>query len=210
MSASTAGAATLPKPPARGRAVAIMAGAGVLTGLISSLPTPLPDLRLENPQILINAEGIPLHAGIAFGVAVGLMLWRWASRDLSKCLLAMLLAVIGWLVAVNSANDVMSTIVASELFGTVEGAKAARETVGWILAGLVGGGIGAGLTAFGAGIAAESIRRFGAWGVIVATGTLLGLLLYPVAQFDAIVLLFVPWQAAVLAAIAYGLTRGTT
>jgi hypothetical protein len=31
-------------------------------------------------------------------------------------------------------------------------------------------------------------------------------LLYPAALLDAIILLFVPWQAAVAAAIAFGLT----
>ena len=154
MSSTIAGEATLPKPPARTRAVMIMAGVGILTGLISSLPSPLPDLRLEDPEILINADGVPLHAGIAFGAGLAAMLWLWASRDLGKCLLAMALTVMGWLAAVNTANDVMSAIVSSDLFGTAEGAKANREVVGWVLAGLVGGAIGAGLTAFGAGFAA--------------------------------------------------------
>ena len=185
----------------------IMAGVGILTGLLSSLPSPLPDLRLDDPQILINAEGIPLHAGIAFGAGMAIMLWLWANRDPGKSLLAMALMLMGWLAAVNTANDVMSTVVASELFGTVEGAKASREVVGWILAGFVGGGIGSGLTAFGAGIAAQSIRRLEAWGLIVGAGTLFGLLLYPAASLDLIALLFVPWQAAVAACLAYGLTR---
>jgi hypothetical protein len=207
MSSSVASTAIPRKPPARARAVAIMAGVGALSGLLSSLPSPLPDLRLEEPEILINAEGIPLHAGVAFGIGVALMLWRWASRDLGKCLLAMAFTLAGWLAAVNTANDVMTAVVSSELFGTLEGAKANREIVGWVLAGLVGGAIGAGLTAFGAGLAARHIRRFEAWGPIVALGTLLGLLLYPAASLDAVILLFVPWQAAVAAAIAYGLTR---
>ena len=144
------------KPAAGARAVWIMAGVGVLTGILSSLPSPLPDLRLENPGILINAAGIPLHAGIAFGAGMAIMLWLWANRDLGKCLLAMALILMGWLAAVNTANDVMSAVVSSELFGTVEGAKASREVVGWILAGLVGGAIGGGLTAFGAGVPAPA------------------------------------------------------
>jgi hypothetical protein len=184
-----------------------MGGVGILTGLLSSLPSPLPDLRLEDPEILINADGIPLHAGIAFGAAVALMLWLWANRDLGKCLLAMALTLVGWLAAVNTANDVMTAIVSSELFGTVEGAKASREMLGWALAGVIGGAIGAGLTAFGSGIAATAIRRPEAWSLIVVTGALFGLMLYPAASFDIIAFLFVPWQAAVLAAIAYGLTR---
>ena len=206
MSSTLASAAILPKPPARARATLIMAGVGILTGLLSSLPSPLPDMRLDDPEILINAEGIPLHAGIAFGAGMAIMLWLWANRDPGKCLLAMALTLAGWLAAVNTANDVMQTVVSSELFGTVQGAKASREIVGWLLAGLVGGAIGAGLTAFGAGIPAQTIRRPEAWGVIVAVGTLFGLLLYPAASFDLIVLLFVPWQAAVAATIGYGLT----
>jgi hypothetical protein len=207
MSSLTAGAATLPRPPARARAIAVIAGVGALTGLVSSLPSPLPDLRLEDPEILINADGIPLHAGIAFGAGLAVMLWLWANRDIGKCLLAMALTLMGWLAAVNTANDMMSAVVGSELFGTVEGAKASREILGWILAGLVGGAIGAGLTAFGTGIAARAIRRPEAWGLIVVTGALFGLLLYPAANFDVIALLLVPWQAAVAAAIAFGLTK---
>jgi len=204
---SIAGAAIFSKPPARTRAILVMAGVGIFTGLLSSLPSPLPDLRLENPEILINAAGIPLHAGFAFGAGMAIMLWLWANRDLGKCLLAMALMLMGWLAAVNTANDAMSAVVSSELFGTMEGAKAGREVVGWILAGLVGGAIGAGLTAFGAGIPAHAIRRPEAWGPIVAAGTLFGLLLYPAASLDLITILLVPWQCAVAASIGYGLTR---
>jgi hypothetical protein len=45
-------------------------------------------------------------------------------------------------------------------------------------------------------------------GLIVVTGALFGLLLYPAGSLDAIMLLFVPWQAAVAASIGHGLTRG--
>jgi hypothetical protein len=167
----------------------------------------LPDLRLEDPDLLINAEGIPLHAGIAFGAGVAVMLWLWAKRDPGKCLLAMALTLMGWLAAVNTANDMMQAVVGSELFGTVQGAKASREMLGWILGGLFGGAVGAGLTAFGAGVPGEAIRRPQAWGLIVVVGALFGLLLYPAALADLVVLLFVPWQAAVAASIAYGLSR---
>jgi hypothetical protein len=197
----------VPRPPPRPRAVAIAAGIGAVTGFISSLPSPLPDLRLQDPELLINAEGIPLHAGVAFGAGVALILWLWAKRDPGKCLLAMALTLMGWLAAVNTANDVMQALVGSELFGTVHGAKASREIIGWLLAGLIGGGIGAGLTAFGAGVPGEAIRRPQAWGLIVGVGIVCGLLLYPAALADLVMLLFVPWQAAVLASIAYALAR---
>lgn len=197
----------LPRPPPRARAVAIMAGIGVLTGLISTIPSPLPDMRLEDPEILINAEGIPLHAGLVFGGGIALMLWLWANRDPGKCILAMALMLVGWLVAVNTANDVLSMVIASDLFGTAPGAKANREIVGWLAGGLCGGAVGAGFTAFAAGIPAESLRHSRAWTLTIAVGALLGLLLYPAVHFTAILLLYVPWQAAVAASIAYGLTE---
>jgi hypothetical protein len=206
MSSSVAGAAMLRKPPSRHRAIAIMAALGVVTGLLSSLPSPLPELRLSEPDILINSRGVPLHAGIAFGAMLAAALWLWASRDAGKCLLAMALTLMGWLAAINTANEVIAAVVSSDLFGAAAGAKANREIVGWLLGGVAAGAVGAGLTAFGAGIPATAIRRTDAWMLIVGAGALLGLLLYPAAKLDAIPLLFVPWQAAVAVSIAYGLT----
>lgn len=180
---------------------------GIATGLLSTMPSPLPDLRFSDPEIIINAEGIPLHAGIVFGATLAGLLWFWNERNPGKCLLVAGLTLIGWLTAVNTANDVMSGIVASDLFGTTQGAKGSREVLGWLVAGMAGGLIGAGFAACGVSIAAPSARSASAWALILGSGALLGLLLYPAAKFDAGVLLFVPWQAAVAASIAYGLTR---
>jgi hypothetical protein len=200
----------LPRPPPRARALMIAAGIGVLTGLISSLPSPLPDLKLDEPEILVSAERVPLHAGIAFGAGVALIVWLWSSRDPGKCLLAMVLTLIGWLAAVNTANDVLLLTVSSELFGTEPGAKESREMLGWVFGGVAAGAVGAGLTAFGAGIAAERVRRTEAWGLIAAAGALFGILLYPAVTNETIALLLVPWQAAVAAALANALTLQRT
>jgi hypothetical protein len=194
-----------PRLPSRNRAMAIMAALGVTTALISSLPSPLPDIRLSDPDVLINARAVPLHAGIVFGAMIAGVLWLWVNRDPTKCFLAMMLTLAGWLAAVNTANDVINTIQGSSLFGTAEGAKAYREVLGWMTGGLLGGAVGAGLTAFGTGIAAIPIRRPEAWMLIVMVGAIAGLLLYPAALLDSIILMFVPWQAAVAAAIAFGL-----
>lgn len=187
--------------------MAIMAGVGALTGLISTLPTPLPDMRLEEPDILINADGVPLHAGLIFGAGIAFMLWLWINRDPGKCILAMAITLVGWLVAVNTANDALSVVIGSELFGLAPGAKSNREIVGWLAAGLCGGAVGAGFTAFAAGIPAEVIRHSRVWALTIVVGAVLGLLLYPAVHFTAVVLLYVPWQAAVAASIAYGLTE---
>jgi hypothetical protein len=183
-----------------------MAALGLVTALISSLPSPLPDIRLTDPDVLINARAVPLHAGIAFGAMIAGTLWLWVNRDPAKCLLTMMLTLAGWLAAVNTANDVINTIQGSALFGTIEGAKFYREMVGWLTGGLLGGAVGAGLTAFGTGVVATAIRRPEAWMLIVVVGAMFGVLLYSAAVLDAVMVLFIPWQVAVATAIAYGLT----
>lgn len=198
---------TAPLLPASAGVITMMTVMGALTGLISSLPSPLPEIRLDEGGLILNAEGVPLHAGVAFGVGIGLCMWVWVTRDPGRCLLVMALLLIGWLAAVNTANDVFQALVGSNLFGTAEGAKANRETMGLLLGGLSGGAVGAGLTAFGTGIVAEPVRSPKNWILIVVVGTALGVLLYPAADLNALLVLFVPWQALVAAAIAFGLTR---
>lgn len=200
-------AESVPRPPRCARAVAIMAAVGAFTGLLSGTPSPFPELSLDDTGLLLNAGGVPLHAGIAFGAGIGLMMWLWVDRDPVKCLLAMVLTLLGWLAGVNTANDIFSIVVGSEMFGTIEGAKMSRGVVGLLLAGVGGGAIGAGLTAFGSGIPGAAIRRRKSWVLIAAVGAGAGLLLYPAIEHDALVILFVPWQAMVAAAVAYGLTR---
>jgi hypothetical protein len=199
-----------PHIPARARAIATMAALGLLTGLISCVPSPLPDMRLDEPEILINARTIPLHAGIAFGAMLAGIAWLWLTRDLVKCLLVFAFGIIAWLVAVNTANEVMSIIVSSNLFGTTPGAKDNREILGLLLGGLAGGAAGSSLAAFGLGFAAPSLRRMQPALPIVATGAVVGLLLYPAADLDFLPLLLIPWQALVAAAIAYALTLSKT
>jgi hypothetical protein len=164
-------------------------------------------MHLDDEGLVLNADGVPIHAGVAFGTGIALAMWLWVSPDPGKCFLAMALVLIGWLAVVNTANDIFQALVGSELFGTQAGAKANREIFGLLLGGVAAGGIGAGLTAFGAGIPAEAIRRPRAWATVVLVGATLGVLLYPAVETRVLVLLFVPWQAPVAAAIALGLTR---
>ena len=199
-----------PHIPARARAIVTMAGLGLLTGLISCVPSPLPDIRWDEPEILINARTIPLHAGIAFGAMLAGVTWLWLTRERLKCLLVFAFGLAAWLVAVNTASEVFSNIVASELFGTTPGAKDNREILGLLVGGLAGGAAGSGLVTFGLGFATPQIRRMQSALPIVATGTVLGLLLYPAADLDVLPLLLVPWQTLVAAAIAYALTLPKT
>lgn len=85
-----------PRLPDRVRIVLAMAAVGVLTGLISSLPTPLPSIRLEDDGLIINAASSPLHAGLAFAAGIALCMWVWVTREVGKCLLTLVLVFLGW------------------------------------------------------------------------------------------------------------------
>lgn len=193
--------------PDRSRVVLIMGAVGIVTGLVSSLPSPLPSIRLEEDGFILNTSGSPMHAGLAFAAGIALCMWGWVTRVLGKCLLTALLVFVGWLAAVNTANDLYQVLIGSEVFGTESGAKEGREAVGLAVGGMVAGGIGAGLAAFGAGIPAVAIRRPENWRLIVLAGAAAGVMLYPAAVLRMPFLIFVPWQALVAAAIGFGLTR---
>ncbi|WP_141701197.1 hypothetical protein [Methyloceanibacter methanicus] len=193
--------------PDRVRIVLAMAAVGVLTGLISSLPTPLPSIRLEDDGLIINAASSPLHAGLAFAAGIALCMWVWVTREVGKCLLTLVLVFLGWLAAVNTANDLYQALVGSTVFGTETGAKEGREAMALILGGVLAGAVGAGLAAFGAGIPARAIRRPENWTLVVLAGVVAGIMLYPAAQLRLPFVIFVPWQALVAAAIGFGLTR---
>ena len=115
--------------PHRARVVLTMATVGVLTGLISSLPTPLPSIRLEEDGLVLNTASSPLHAGLAFAAGVALCMWFWVTRELGKCLLTFVLVFLGWLAAVNTANDLYQALVGSTVFGTEAGAKEGRRAI---------------------------------------------------------------------------------
>jgi hypothetical protein len=113
MTAASLWPGAVPRLPSRQRGLVVAASLGVATGLVSSLPSPLPDLRFDELDILINARTIPLHAGIVFGAMIGGLAWLWTNRDPAKCLLTVALVLMGWLAAINTANDVIAWITSS-------------------------------------------------------------------------------------------------
>ena len=201
---------TVPRLPKRSSVVAAMAVMGALTGLISCLPSPLPEFDLDEGGLILNAVGMPLHAGLTFAAGIALCLWLWVTRDLGKCLLALVLIFVGWLAALNTANDLYQVLIGSEVFGTALGAKANREVLGLIVGGVIGGAVGAGLTVFGTGIPVEALRRPENWSVVVLAGAVFGLMLYPAASLRQPALLYVPWQTIVAVSIAFALTARKT
>lgn len=196
-----------PRLPDRTRVVGVMLAIGVFTGLVSSLPSPLPEIRLDGDGLILNATGSPLHAGVVFAAGMAFCIWLWITRDLGKCGLTFALVLVGWLAAVNTANDLYQALVGSEVFGADLGAKQGRQILGLVLGGVVAGAVGAGLAAFGAGISARAMRRSENWILVVLIGAAAGALLYPAAAFLMPPVIFVPWQALVAGTVGFGLTR---
>ena len=161
-----------PHLPARPRAMATMAALGLLTGLISCVPSPLPDIRWDDPEILINARTIPLHAGIAFGAMLAGVTWLWLDAGPAQMLAGLRLRagrLAGW-----GQHRERGVFDHREL-GPVRH-LAGREGQSWVLRGLLlgglaGGAAGSGLVTFGLGFATPSIRRMQTALPIVATGT---------------------------------------
>lgn len=196
-----------PRLPDRTRVVAVMAAIGIFTGLVSSLPSPLPELRLDGDGLILNAAGSPLHAGFVFAAGITFCMWLWITRDLGKCALTFVLVLVGWLAAVNTANDLYQALVGSELFGTDRGAKQGREAAGLIIGGIAAGAVGAGLAAFGTGISARRMRQSENWIVVVLVGAAAGVLLYPAVALLLPPVVFVPWQALVAVSIGFGISE---
>ena len=196
-----------PRLPDRTRVVGVMLAIGVFTGLVSSLPSPLPEIRLDGDGLILNATGSPLHAGVVFAAGMAFCIWLWITRDLGKCGLTFALVLVGWLAAVNTANDLYQALVGSEVFGADFGAKQGRQVLGLVLGGVVAGAVGAGLAAFGAGISARAMRRSENWILVVLIGAAAGALLYPAAAFLMPPVIFVLWQALVAGTVGFGLTR---
>jgi hypothetical protein len=184
----------------RSDALLIAAGLGVVSGFVSTLPSPVPYFSITNPPVLFNEEHYPLHAGLAFGIAVAVLMRFIRSLSPVKCLLAGAFALVAWVVAVNTGA--YSAILFATLWSQhVE--QTTRPVVPMLFACALAGAVGAGLTALGVSLATPFLRRKRAFVAIIAVGALFGLLFFMSPLF----FLFVPWQAAVLTAIAYGLTE---
>jgi hypothetical protein len=124
------------------------------------------------------------------------VLWLWVNRDPVKCFLAMMLTLAGWLARVNTANDVINTIQSSSLFGTIAGAKVYREMLGWLVGDC---SRRRRRRTYGVRHRHRGHRHQTARGMDAGRGRRRDcrVAALPAALLDAIVLLFVPWQAAV-------------
>jgi len=150
--------------------------------------------------------GVPPLPAIYFGVllAIGCTLWTGAGR--LGAIAVLVVTFLAWFAAFKTAEQV------HEWVSDIPGISSYRL----FFAGLAGGFIGSSITAFGVSLAVREFPSTKAWSRTVMVGTIAGILLECLSNesrdqipfhVDSLLPLFLVWQPAVAASIAYGLPR---
>src|SRR6185369_17439799 len=161
----------------------LMAATG---GLVSGILTPLLPTLIDHVVGLPGQFRISLIA-VPFAVLVFILVRRFSVNPLWAAMLAAVVTMVAFVCAVNAA-----------IF--IEGQTAGAATVmRYLLAGLTGGLVGAGVMALGIGLLPSGPRTAAAWWPMLTTGALAGTLLAldNALGLDRISLLYPVWQAAV-------------
>jgi hypothetical protein len=169
-----------------------VAGAGLLSGLLTPLTVPLIDGIAGTPgDFRIALVAIPL------AVLVFILVRKLSANPWWAAWIAAVVTMIAFVAAVNTAIFVDGQ--------ADNAAKAARN----VLSGLAGGFVGAGLMALGIALLPAGPRDAAAWLPMLATGTVAGALLAldKALDLDLTSVLYPVWQAGVAAMLALALRR---
>jgi hypothetical protein len=150
--------------------------------------------------------GVPPLPAVYFGIliAVGCALWTRAGK--LGALAVLVVTFLAWFAAFKTAAQVHNWV------SDIPSVSSYRLFV----AGLAGGFVGSSITAFGVSLGAREFPDTRAWSRTVMIGTLAGILLECLSNenrdqipfhVDSLLPLFLVWQPAVAASIAYGLPR---
>jgi hypothetical protein len=161
----------------------LMVAAG---GLISGILTPLLPALIDHILGLSGQLRISLIA-VPFAVLVFILVRRFGANPWWAAGLAAVITMVAFVCAVNAA-----------IF--IEGQTAGSATaMRYLLAGLTGGLVGAGVMALGIGLLPTGPRAAAAWWPMLITGTLAGTLLAldNALGLDQVSVLYPVWQAAI-------------
>ena len=182
-------------------------GLAVILALVSGLLSGALDDRL-----IIRDQ--PLVPGLVFGAAMTIIV-AVTNRPRLFNLAALFLGVlIAWLCAYNATSlsePLMTRIVRAILNRPAEPGNSSMLPYAFVLMGLVGGFVGSLLTCAAVSIAAQSFRTRQNWLRTIPIGFVAGALLETMNADGAFLhmkgtyLIFIIWQCAVAASIAYGL-----
>jgi len=159
-----------------------VAAGGIVSGILTPLlPTLIDHIVGLSGQLRISLIAVP------FAVLVFILVRRFSANPLWAAGLAAVVTMIAFVCAVNAA-----------IF--IEGQTTGAATVmRYLLAGLTGGLVGAGVMALGIGVLPSGPRTAAAWWPMLMTGALAGTLLAldNALGLDQISFLYPIWQAGV-------------
>jgi hypothetical protein len=170
---------------------ALAVGSALLTNFVTYLP------NTDNFPMLGNA---PLLPGIYFGLVICLGVYLWEERRLLELLVVLVGVAIAWILAYRTAISV------HDFLNQFRDGDSSKLPYIFAITGLVAGLVGSLVTVIAVSLAAPDFREHNDWLRTIALGTVAGALTHfgdaPPASFLP---LFIVWQAAVAASIAYGL-----
>ena len=182
------------------RAALFLAALAVISGLLTNYFPYIP-----NTDDLPKLAGAPLLPGVYFGVVICIGVFLWEKRKLLELLVVLTGVVIAWILAWRTALSIHDFLDRSS-GGILEAKDSSKFVFNFAVSGLVAGLVGSLGTVFAVSLVSPDFREAYDWLRTIALGTVLGTLLHfgdtPNGTF---IPLFVGWQAAVAASVAYGL-----
>jgi hypothetical protein len=177
------------------KAALFLAALAVVSALLTNFVTYVP-----NTDNFPTLAGTPLLPGIYFGIVICIGVYLWEERGPLELLVVLVGVVIAWILAYRTALSV------SDFLNQFRDGDSRKFSYIFAITGLVSGLVGSLVTVIAVSLASPDFREHGDWLRTIAIGTITGALLHfgdaPPASFLP---LFIVWQAAVAASVAYGL-----
>lgn len=168
----------------------ILAALGVASGTLGTFALGFGYGEAPNPGVYM------ILAGLWFGLVVGFGVWNWGRKSLAAAAVALAATWFAWEVAVNLALQLEENWLK---------ATTIPDAIGPYLSGFAAGVVGALLAWAGAAAFTPPLRRISTAIIVVSAGAIFGLLLPWTNNYDSPAILLLPWQAAVAAALGFGL-----
>jgi hypothetical protein len=170
---------------------ALAVGSALLTNFVTYVP---------NTDNFPTLGGAPLLPGIYFGLVICLGIFLWEERRPLELLVVLAGVAIAWILAYRTAISV------SDFLNQFRDGDSRKFSYIFAITGLVSGLVGSLGTVIAVSLASPDFRKHSDWLRTIALGTVTGALLhFGDATPGTFLPLFIVWQAAVAASVAYGL-----
>ena len=170
---------------------AFAVGSALLTNFVTYVP---------NTDNFPTLGGAPLLPGIYFGLVICLGVFLWEERRPLELLVVLAGVAIAWILAYRTGISV------SDFLNQFRDGDSRKFSYIFAITGLVAGLVGSLGTVIAVSLASPDFRKHSDWLRTIALGTVAGALLhFGDATPGTFLPLFIVWQAAVAASVAYGL-----